>query len=118
VDTLETKLTAIDEGHPTVDAVNALQAVVGEIELANAMVRKVVSGFQRVPIARNTERLSGREREVLRRLGHGCTISEISRSLGLSVKTVSTYRARLQRKLGLASTAQVVRYGVTNRIAD
>lgn len=44
------------------------------------------------------EALSAREFEVLRSLGQGLTVSQIAEKLGLSVKTVSTYRARLLEK--------------------
>jgi DNA-binding NarL/FixJ family response regulator len=114
---LEKELKGCAPRRPSLSAVNALQAVVGEIELAQVTVRRMASGFRSVPVA-PPERLSSRERQVLRRLARGETISGIARSLGLSVKTVSTYRTRVQRKLGLSTTAQLVRYGITSHIAD
>jgi two-component system, NarL family, invasion response regulator UvrY len=64
------------------------------------------------------ERLSFREREVLQMLAGGSTVSEIATRLTLNVKTVSTYRERLLRKLKLATTAQLVRYGINHHITD
>ncbi len=58
------------------------------------------------------ELLSDREFEVLRLLGAGRTISDIANDLGLSVKTVSTYRSRILEKLGKNSTAELVRYAI------
>lgn len=58
------------------------------------------------------ERLSDREFEVLRALGSGLTVKEIAGQLNLSAKTVSTYRARLQEKMGLRTSAELVRYVV------
>lgn len=58
------------------------------------------------------ELLSDREFQVLRHLGAGKTVSEIAALLSLSVKTVSTYRARLLQKLKLHSTSDLVRYAV------
>lgn len=52
--------------------------------------------------------LSDRERETLVALAHGFTNKEIARDLQVSVKTVETYRARLQDKLGLRGRAEVV----------
>jgi DNA-binding NarL/FixJ family response regulator len=60
--------------------------------------------------------LSDREFEVLARLAGGATISEIAEALALSAKTVSTYRARLMEKLGLETTADLIRYAVEKGI--
>ncbi len=57
-------------------------------------------------------KLSDREFEVLRHLGTGKTVSEVAATLSLSVKTVSTYRARLLEKLQLHSTSDLVRYAL------
>jgi two-component system invasion response regulator UvrY len=54
--------------------------------------------------------LSDRELEVLRLLVSGHTVKEASQKLGLSAKTVSTYRARVLEKLGLRTTSELVRY--------
>lgn len=56
------------------------------------------------------DRLSPRELVVLRQLGAGKTTKEIADALDLSVKTVSTYHTRLLGKMGLQTTAQLVRY--------
>ena len=64
------------------------------------------------------ESLSNREREVLRLLGLGRTLKEIAGALALSEKTISTYRSRILTKLGLRTTAELIRYAVMNRLAD
>ncbi|MFN3928186.1 MAG: response regulator transcription factor, partial [Thermoflexus sp.] len=51
-----------------------------------------------------------REQQVLRLVAVGHTNQEIADRLGLSVKTVETYRARGMEKLGLRTRAQLVRY--------
>lgn len=56
------------------------------------------------------ERLTDREFEVLRALGSGMMVKDVATELGLSPKTVSTYRARLLEKMGLKSKADLVRY--------
>lgn len=58
------------------------------------------------------EELSPREFETLRRLAAGHSVKEISSSLGLSSKTVSTYRARVLEKLKLRTTVDLARYAV------
>ena len=52
--------------------------------------------------------LSRREREVFERLARGQTQREVAEVLGLSVKTVETYRARLGEKLGVKTRAELV----------
>ena len=59
-----------------------------------------------------SDRLSQRERTVLERLAQGHTNQSIAEQLALSVKTVESYRARLLRKLGLRSRADIVRYAI------
>ena len=60
------------------------------------------------------ERLSARELEVFQRLASGASVSSISRELSLSIKTVSTYRTRLLRKLGFSSNAEIISYAMRN----
>ncbi len=56
------------------------------------------------------EALSLREDQVLRLIGSGRTVSEIAALLNLSVKTVSTYRARILEKLAIRNNAQIILY--------
>jgi DNA-binding NarL/FixJ family response regulator len=64
------------------------------------------------------ESLSDREYQVLRMLGSGHTVSDIARDLGLSVKTVSTYRTRVLEKLGMRTNAELMRYVIENSLLD
>lgn len=64
------------------------------------------------------ERLSQREFEVLRLLASGKAVSEIAEMLSLSDKTVSTYRGRILEKLGLKTTAQLVRYALEHSLIE
>jgi len=61
--------------------------------------------------------LSDRELEVLRLLGTGKSVKQIAAGLGLSVKTVSTYRMRLLEKLHLKSTAELIRFALQQNLA-
>jgi two-component system invasion response regulator UvrY len=64
------------------------------------------------------EALSDREYQVLRMIGTGHKVSDIARDLGLSVKTVSTYRARVLEKLGMRTNAELMRYAIENSLLD
>lgn len=56
--------------------------------------------------------LSDREEEVLRRIAWGESNKEIANHLGISTKTVETYKARITSKLGLRGRTEMVRYAV------
>jgi DNA-binding CsgD family transcriptional regulator len=60
--------------------------------------------------------LSGREREVLAWLSHGHSCADIAGRLGISIKTVSTYRARLLDKLQLMKTTDLIRYAIAQKV--
>jgi len=60
------------------------------------------------------EQLSEREFQIFCRLSEGKTVSDIAQSLFISVKTVSTYRARLLDKMGLKSNSELTYYALKN----
>lgn len=64
------------------------------------------------------EHLSPRELQVLQGLGRALTVSQIARELGLSVKTVSTYRARAIEKLGVRNNAQAMLYAISHGLVE
>jgi two-component system, NarL family, invasion response regulator UvrY len=63
------------------------------------------------------EGLSHREFQVLCAIGGGATATEIAKQLHLSVKTVSTYRARLLEKMGARNNAELMRYAVGHALS-
>jgi DNA-binding NarL/FixJ family response regulator len=68
--------------------------------------------------AASADPLSEREHEVLRLIASGRSAGDIAENLHLSVKTVSTYRARALEKLGLRSNAELVRYALEHRLVS
>jgi len=60
------------------------------------------------------QRLSPREREVMGMILSGRRLKEIAATLDISVKTVTTHRSRLLRKLGIEDNLGLFRYGVRN----
>lgn len=61
--------------------------------------------------------LSGRESEVLGLIAAGCRTKDIAVQLGLSAKTVETYRSRIMMKLGIDNLAGLVRFAIRAGIA-
>lgn len=62
--------------------------------------------------------LSDREYQVMRRLASGKTVGEIADDLSLSVKTISTYRARILEKMRMKTTSQLIHYAIQNGLVD
>jgi len=64
------------------------------------------------------ETLSDREFQVLCLIASGMTLTEIADKLSLSVKTISTYRARILEKMNMKSNAELTRYAIQNRLVS
>jgi two-component system invasion response regulator UvrY len=62
------------------------------------------------------EQLSIRELEVLKLLANGNTLIQIGEALSLSPSTISTFRARIVKKLGVSNNAELTRYAVANNL--
>jgi two-component system, NarL family, invasion response regulator UvrY len=78
---------------------------------------KILTRLDEPAAAAPHDALSDREFQILSLFGAGKTVREIAEDLSLSVPTVSTYRARVLEKLGMRTTAELVRYAVLNRLA-
>jgi len=81
--------------------------------LAERMVQEISRDAAPAPHAA----LSDRELQVLQRIVAGQRPSEIAEALHLSIKTISTHKARIQEKLQLPSTAALIRYGLEHGLA-
>ena len=101
----------------TSELVGAIEEVRRGRKYVSDAVKATMSGTGRSASATH-EVLSDREYQALRMLGSGRTVSEISEELGLSVKTVSTYRARVLQKLGMRTNAELMRYAMENQLLD
>jgi DNA-binding NarL/FixJ family response regulator len=62
--------------------------------------------------------LSGREREVLRKIAEGLSAKEIAAELNISTKTVEAHRTSLMRKLGARKATELVRYAVRHGLIE
>lgn len=78
-----------------------------------SLAASLVEGYldaQTTAVHSGEDNLSEREREVLVRIARGFSNKEIAAELGVSVKTVETYKARVAEKLGLRTRVDIVRY--------
>ena len=108
-----TKERASEELIRAIRTVLAGRRYIGE-SLAEKLAAHVAHDQERPP----HERLSAREFEVFRRIAAAKGITEIAEELGLSVKTVSTYRTRILDKMGLASNAELMQYAIRQGLVD
>jgi two-component system invasion response regulator UvrY len=84
----------------------------GGVHISEAAAASLLQAGDKAP----HEALSDREFEVLRLLVEGLGPTEIGEKLHLSVKTVSTHKARILEKLNLGSTAELVRYALDHKL--
>jgi two-component system invasion response regulator UvrY len=84
--------------------------------VSEAMVEKLLGGLGKDVEKAPHELLSDREYEVFRRIAKGESVRDIAESMALSIKTVSTYRGRILKKMGLRSNAELIHYAVENKL--
>jgi two-component system invasion response regulator UvrY len=90
----------------------------GRKYVSERLASRLADDLQHPASAAPHSRLSARELEVLRAFGAGQSVSGIAEKLGLSVKTVSTYRTRMLDKMALRTTAELIRYAIKNQLTD
>jgi len=76
----------------------------------------VAAGLEATRRSFAEDHLTAREVEVLRLIALGHTSAEVARALSLSPRTVETHRARIHKKLGLATRAELVSYALRRRL--
>jgi len=112
------------DGYVTKDiAANDLVAAVRRVAAGGAYVtgslaESVVRQLNRSSAAPRHTLLTDRQLEVFRRVAAGQRLTEIGNALNLSVKTVSSHKTRIQDKLQVSSTAEMIRYALENRIDE
>jgi two-component system, NarL family, invasion response regulator UvrY len=94
------------------------KVMAGGLYVTPSLAELLAAGLSAAPEQSPHELLSERELAVLRGIGAGRSMKELAFSLGISPKTVSTYRVRLLEKLALTSNAELVRYTITNGLTD
>jgi two-component system response regulator NreC len=86
--------------------------------LSSRALKKVVNQY--VKGAKSTatgyERLTDREREVLKLLADGMALKEIAGRLNLSVKTVDAHKTNLMRKLDLHASTELIKYAIQRKL--
>jgi DNA-binding NarL/FixJ family response regulator len=101
------------------ELVKAVRKVLGGGKyITDSVAEKLASQFNNKTQGAPHEALSDREYQVLCLIGSGKTPTEIADELKLSVKTVSTYRARILEKLNMKTNAQLIHYVISNGLTN
>ena len=98
----------------------AIRAVIaGGTWLPAAISRPVVEAYlERVQISDTRDGLTPRQREVLKMIAEGLRTKEIAFSLGVSIKTIETYRAQIMNRLGIGDGPGLVRYAIRRGLSQ
>jgi two-component system response regulator NreC len=86
-------------------------------EVSKVLFARFLKGVSKEDTAAS-EKLSAREREIVRLLAEGKSNKENALVLGISIRTIETHRATVMRKLRLDSLAGLVRYAIRNGIVE
>ena len=94
------------------------EVIAGRRYLNPAVIEELVMNLQPERTQRPHEALSDREYQVLRMMASGLTVSQVAQRLSLSVKTISTYRARVLEKMNMKTTAELMHYGIQHNLTE
>lgn len=111
------------KNHPAGELVVAIRRILdGHIYLSKTMATRLLhqnltagsAGHEAA--GESIDRLSEREHEVFGMIGDGMSTSQIAEKLGLSVKTIETYREHIKRKLDLDSGYALLRFATQHQM--
>jgi two-component system invasion response regulator UvrY len=94
------------------------QVLSGRMYVTASLGERMAGSLSKNPTGPDHHTLSEREFEVLVLLAQGQSVKNIAQSLTLSIKTISTYRARLLDKLQLSTTAELIRYALNHHLVE
>jgi len=99
------------------ELVNAIRKVTaGGAYVSESLAQDLALGLAGASAEPSHERLSDRELDILQRLAAGSRPTDIAQALHISVKTVSTHKARILARLQLPNSAALVRYAMENSL--
>jgi len=82
------------------------------------VAEKLASSVARGDAGPPHEALSDREFQILKMIASGKTVSQIGRELALSVKTISTHRTRILKKMNLKTNAELTHYAIRSGLVE
>ena len=95
------------------ELISAIKTVsLGRKYISPSVAEKLVFNLNNNAQKQPHEKLSDREYQVMHMIASGRTAKEISEDLSLSIKTISTYRARILEKMKMKNIAELIRYAI------
>jgi len=99
------------------ELVGAVKKVIGGGRYVSPALAEKMASYLAIDVQTPPhERLSDREFLVLRQIASGKTPTIIAKDLGLSVKTISTYRMRILEKMSMSNNAELTHYAIQNNL--
>ena len=107
----------LGKDHSREQLIDAIRQVVrGASYVSPSLAGRLISSLRGSGRRSRHATLSDREYQVLCRFGSGVPFKQIAAELGVSPKTVSTYRSRILDKLKLKTNAEIIRYAIERRL--
>jgi DNA-binding NarL/FixJ family response regulator len=107
----------LTKGSPSHELLDALHKIsLGKKFVSTSLAESLVTGLNNPNQQDLVHSLSNREYQVMSLIGSGKTVGKIADELALSVKTVSTYRAHILRKLNMKNNAELTRFVIENEL--
>ena len=109
----------ISKDNAAAEVVRAIRKILTGKKYVSAKLAEILADALNAETERpRHESLSDREFQVLCQLASGKTVSQIASEIPLSVKTVSTYRARILEKMSMRNNAELTRYAIQNGLVE
>jgi DNA-binding NarL/FixJ family response regulator len=103
----------------TEELISAIRKVArGRKYITASLAEKIALDWEKDERRSLHEVLSDREYQVFCMIASGKTVKEISKLLSLSIKTVSTHRARILKKMDMKNSAQLTHYAIKHNLVD
>ena len=101
------------------DVIIAIRKVInGETSVSSSLAENLLQKFTVNGKEPHHRLLSDREYQIMCLIGSGKGIGAIAEELSLSIKTISTHRARILEKLKMKGTAEIIRYAMEHKLVD
>ena len=94
------------------------QVASGGVYISSGLAARVIQQLHAPQPGPKLDLLSNRELDVFQRIVGGQKLTDIAEELHLSIKTVSTHKTHIQEKLGLDSTAALIRFGLEHQVGS
>jgi two-component system invasion response regulator UvrY len=109
------------DSHPTELVRAVAEVIAGRRYLNPEVIEEIAADLEADRPDRGSrphESLSDREYQVMRMIASGLTVTQIALKLSLSVKTISTFRSRVLKKMEMKTTAELMYYAIQHGLVD